>query len=76
MSGTSRPPVIVAVVAILLCGGISARLQALRDNMPLSTTDDETLYLTERATGRVVFSPSLPFNKGANFGAWLRTYLR
>ena len=28
------------------------------------------------STGHVVFSPSLPFNKGANFGAWLRTYLR
>src|SRR5262249_45816853 len=56
MSGKSRRPVIVAVVAILLCGGISARLQALRDSMPLSTTDDETLYLTERATSRVVFT--------------------
>jgi hypothetical protein len=29
-----------------------------------------------RSTGHVVFSPSLPFNKGANFGTWLRTYLR
>jgi delta 1-pyrroline-5-carboxylate dehydrogenase len=29
-----------------------------------------------RSTGHVVFSPSLPFNKGADFGAWLRAYLR
>lgn len=28
------------------------------------------------ASGHVVFSPSFLFNSGANFGAWLRTYLR
>jgi hypothetical protein len=27
-------------------------------------------------SGHVVFSPSFLFNSGANFGAWLRTYLR
>jgi hypothetical protein len=29
-----------------------------------------------KASGHVVFSPSFLFNNGANFGAWLRTYLR
>jgi hypothetical protein len=29
-----------------------------------------------QASGHVVFSPSFLFNNGANFGAWLRTYLR
>jgi hypothetical protein len=29
-----------------------------------------------KASGHVVFSPSFLFNNGANFGAWLRTYLK
>ena len=35
-----------------------------------------TSQVIDTTNGHVVFSPSLPFNKGANFGAWLRTYLR
>src|SRR5262249_52798416 len=54
--GKPGRPLIAAVVAILVCGGISVSLQALRDDMVLATTDDEALYLTERATSRAVFT--------------------
>ena len=52
----SRGPVLIAVVAVLVLGGLSAWLQAARDRMPLTTTPDATLYLSQRATGRVVFT--------------------
>jgi hypothetical protein len=51
-----RGPVIAAVAAVLVLGGLSAWLQAARDRMPVPTTTDETLYLSQRATGRVVFT--------------------
>jgi tetratricopeptide (TPR) repeat protein len=56
MSDKSRRPLIVAAVAVLVCGVISVRLQALRDSIPLATTDAEELYLTERASGQAVFT--------------------
>ena len=56
MKARSAGPVVVAVVAVLLCGAITVRLQALRDSMPLDTTDNEALYLTQRAVGRAVFT--------------------
>jgi hypothetical protein len=46
----------VAVVAVVLCGAISVRLQALRDSLPLAPTDNETLYVTQRAASRLVFT--------------------
>ena len=51
-----RGPVLVAVVAVLVLGGLSAWLQAARDRRPLTATADETLYLSQRATSRVVFT--------------------
>ena len=59
MSGRSRGALAVAVVAVLLFGGLSAWLQAARDSMPVATSDSETLYLTERAAGRAVFTHRL-----------------
>lgn len=59
MSGKSRGSLGIAVVAVLLCGALSAWLQAARDSMPLATSDSETLYLTERAAGRMVFTHRL-----------------
>jgi hypothetical protein len=56
MSGNSSRPVIVAVVAVLVCVVISARLQALRDTIPVVTTEGETLYMSEQATSRAVFT--------------------
>jgi hypothetical protein len=48
-----------------------------RGTMTGNWTTSQVIDTTNgRSTGHVVFSPSLPFNKGANFGAWLRTYLR
>jgi hypothetical protein len=49
----------------------------VRGTMTGSWTTSQVIDTTNgRSTGHLVFSPSLPFNKGANFGAWLRTYLR
>jgi tetratricopeptide (TPR) repeat protein len=56
MSGRSSRALVAAVVAVLVFGAISVRLQALRDGLPLTTSDNETLYLTERAAGRAVFT--------------------
>jgi len=48
-----------------------------RGTMTGSWTTSQVIDTTNgHSTGHLVFSPSLPFNKGANFGAWLRTYLR
>jgi tetratricopeptide (TPR) repeat protein len=45
------------VVAVLGLGAISVGLQMLRDaEYPPASSDQETLYLTQRATGRVVFT--------------------
>ena len=59
MRGSSRGSLVVAVVAVLLCGGLSVWLQAARDSTPLATGDSEALYLTERAAGRSVFTHRL-----------------
>ena len=49
----------------------------LRGSMTGKWTTSQVIDTTNgHSTGHLVFSPSLPFNKGANFGAWLRTYLR
>jgi len=57
MTGKSRRPVVAAIVAVIVCGVISVRLQALRDSLPIATTaDDQAMYLTERVTSRAVFT--------------------
>jgi tetratricopeptide (TPR) repeat protein len=48
---------VYAIVAVLLLGTISAGLQVLRDSRyPLPSSDEETLYLSRRATGHLVFT--------------------
>ena len=44
------------VAAVLVLGSLSVWLQAERDRLPLPTSAEETLYLSQRATGRVVFA--------------------
>ena len=38
--------------AVLVLGALSVWLQAARDASPLPTSDEESLYLTQRAAGR------------------------
>jgi len=53
----SRLPIVYAVVGILGLGAVSVGLQNLRDvRYPPVSSDKETLYMTQRATGRVVFT--------------------
>jgi tetratricopeptide (TPR) repeat protein len=59
MRRESRGSLAAAAVAVVLCGGLSVWLQAARDAMPVATSDSETLYLTERAAGRAVFTHRL-----------------
>lgn len=48
-----------------------------RGTMTGNWTTSQVIDTTNgKASGHVVFSPSLLFNNGGNFGAWLRTYLR
>jgi tetratricopeptide (TPR) repeat protein len=55
--GRSRLPIVYAIVAVLVLGTISVGLQMFRDaRYPLPSNDEETLYLTRRATGRLVFT--------------------
>ncbi|HUK32713.1 MAG TPA: hypothetical protein VLV86_02315, partial [Vicinamibacterales bacterium] len=56
MTSGSRGPIGAALVAVVLCGAVSVQLQAVRDRIPLTTSDAETLYLTDRAVGRSVFT--------------------
>ena len=56
MTPAPKGPLIVAVAAVLLLGSLSVWLQAERDRLPLPTTTQEELYLSQRATGRVTFT--------------------
>jgi len=57
VTGRSRLPIVYAVVAVIALGAISVGLQMLRDaRYPLSVSDEETLYLSRRATSRLVFT--------------------
>jgi len=47
---------LVVAIAVVLLGSLSVWLQAERDRLPLQTTAQEELYLSQRATGRVVFT--------------------
>jgi len=53
----SRLSVAWAIIAVLALGGAAVGLQMLRDSRyPLTTSDEETLYLTRRVTSRLVFA--------------------
>ena len=56
MTSESRGSIVAAVAAVLVLGGLSVWLQAARDRLPLATSVEEELYLSQRATGRVVFA--------------------
>ncbi len=56
MTPASRGSLVAAVTAVFVLGGLSIWLQAARDRMPLPTSGDETMYLSQRATGRAVFT--------------------
>jgi tetratricopeptide (TPR) repeat protein len=56
MTPRSRAAVAAAVVAVIGLGGISAALQVIRDRRPLPSGNEETLFLTERAAGRSIFT--------------------
>ena len=52
----ARGPIAGAIVAVFVLGALSVWLQAERDRIPLETSNEETLYLTKRATSGVVFT--------------------
>jgi tetratricopeptide (TPR) repeat protein len=57
VTGRSRLPTVYAIVAVLFLGTVSVGLQMLRDSRyPLPSSEEETLYLTRRATGRLMFT--------------------
>ena len=56
MTSSSRGPIVAATAAILVLGAITIELQALHDRVPLPVSNEEVLYLSQRATGRVVFA--------------------
>ncbi len=56
MTPASRGPLVAAFAAVFVLGSLSIWLQAARDRTPLPTSGDETLYLSQRVTGRAVFT--------------------
>jgi len=56
MTGQARRPLVAAVAAVLMLSALSIWLQAERDRWPLPTNSEETLYLSQRATSRIVFA--------------------
>jgi tetratricopeptide (TPR) repeat protein len=57
VSTPSRVATLYTVAAIAVLGTMSFGLQVLRDRRyPPSASEEETLYLKERATGRIVFT--------------------
>jgi hypothetical protein len=56
MTSNTRGQLVAAVAAVLVLGGLSVWLQAERDRLPLPTSGEEELYLSRRATSRVVFT--------------------
>jgi tetratricopeptide (TPR) repeat protein len=51
----TRGQLAVTVAAVLVLGALSVWLQAARDRVPLAQSDEVTIYLSQRAAGRVVF---------------------
>lgn len=52
-----RSPVVLGVAAVLVLFALAVWLQTVRDGRyQLESSDQETLYLTQRATGRIVFA--------------------
>ncbi len=57
MTDVRRSPIVGAVVALVILFAAAVWLQMLRDKWyQLTPSEEETLYLTQRATSRVVFS--------------------
>ena len=56
MSTRSWTSLMPTVIAVLVLGAAAVRLQMLRDTMPLPSSSDESIYLTERAAGRAIFT--------------------
>ncbi len=56
MTPKSRTQVAAAAIAVVLLGTVAAGLQVLRDQAPLPTSTEETVYLNSRAAGRTIFT--------------------
>jgi tetratricopeptide (TPR) repeat protein len=57
MTGRAQLSMAYAIVAVLVLGALSVWLQKVRDaRYPVAISQEETLYLTQRATGRLVFA--------------------
>jgi len=57
MTRTLRAPIASGLAAVFVLFAAAVGLQTLRDGrFALETSDEETLYLSQRATGRVVFA--------------------
>jgi tetratricopeptide (TPR) repeat protein len=51
-----RPSLAAVVAAVIVLAAMAASLQALRDTLPLPSSNDESVYLTDRAAGRAIFT--------------------
>lgn len=57
MSRMPRTPIVAGISAVIVLFAAAVWLQTLRDlQFPLETSDEETLYLSQRATSRAVFA--------------------
>jgi tetratricopeptide (TPR) repeat protein len=57
MTRPSRLPIVYVVATVFVLGAISVGLQMLRDaRYPLPRSQEEAIYLSQRATGRLVFT--------------------
>ncbi len=56
MTPAPRRRVAAVAATVVLLAALSAWLQAERDRLPLGTSRDETLYVSQRAAGRIVFT--------------------
>jgi len=56
VTANTRGQLGAAVAAVLVLGALSVWLQAERDRLPLPASGEDAMYLSQRATGRLVFT--------------------
>jgi hypothetical protein len=56
MTTASRARLVVPAAAVIVLGALAVWLQIERERVPLPSSPEATMYLSQRATGRVVFA--------------------
>ncbi len=56
MTMNTRASLLASVAAVLVLGALEVWLQTARDRLPLPSSAEESMYLSQRATGRVIFT--------------------